>query len=151
MLLSPKQPISKRLQHTVKYISIARQRVTKHSRNTRASNSRTSIARQRRDKHAFEAIEETVFSMCSAPSILTCNMCFPWGPCKVVVRSVRQDRRSSSRRNTAEYTTAVSELAAVEMARKELDGAKKTSRVIWSYSETVINPLQGRRRILVRV
>jgi hypothetical protein len=30
-----------------------------------------------------------------------------------------------------------------EMERRELDGAKKTSRVIWSYSETMINPLPG--------
>jgi hypothetical protein len=30
-----------------------------------------------------------------------------------------------------------------EMARKEFDGDKKTSCVIWSYSETVINPLPG--------
>jgi hypothetical protein len=29
------------------------------------------------------------------------------------------------------------------MARKELDGDKKTSCVILSYSETVINPLPG--------
>jgi hypothetical protein len=29
----------------------------------------------------------------------------------------------------------------IEMARNELDGAKKTSFVIWSDSETVINPL----------
>jgi hypothetical protein len=29
------------------------------------------------------------------------------------------------------------------MARKELDGEKKTSRVIRSFNETVINPLPG--------
>jgi hypothetical protein len=36
-----------------------------------------------------------------------------------------------------------SELTAAEMARKELDGAKKTSYVSWSYSEIVIDPLPG--------
>jgi hypothetical protein len=30
-----------------------------------------------------------------------------------------------------------------EMAGKDLDCGKKTSHVIWSYSETVINPLPG--------
>jgi hypothetical protein len=30
-----------------------------------------------------------------------------------------------------------------EMAKKDLDYDKKTSRMIWSYSETVINPLPG--------
>jgi hypothetical protein len=54
----------------------------------------------------------------------------------VVVRSVRQDSSSSSRiRSIAEYRTGVessrvSELAATEMARKELDGSKKTLCVI---------------------
>jgi hypothetical protein len=30
-----------------------------------------------------------------------------------------------------------------EMERKELGGDKKTSHVIWNYSETMINPLPG--------
>jgi hypothetical protein len=29
------------------------------------------------------------------------------------------------------------------MVRMELGGAKKTSCVIWSYSETLVNPLPG--------
>jgi hypothetical protein len=36
-----------------------------------------------------------------------------------------------------------SELAAAEMARKELDCNKKTSCVNLSYAKTVINPLPG--------
>jgi hypothetical protein len=31
----------------------------------------------------------------------------------------------------------------LELARKELDYKKKSSSVIWSYSETVKNPLPG--------
>jgi hypothetical protein len=49
-----------------------------------------------------------------------------------------------------EYRTAVenrreeySELGAAEMARKELEGTKKTLCVIRSYCETLINPLPG--------
>jgi hypothetical protein len=41
------------------------------------------------------------------------------------------------------------------MARKELEGEEKTSYVIWSDSENVVNPLPGydygRLRTLVRV
>jgi hypothetical protein len=35
----------------------------------------------------------------------------------------------------------------VEIARKELGGAKKTSRVIWGYSETVMKSVASRRLV----
>jgi hypothetical protein len=92
-----------------------------------ARNNRTYIARQRRNKHASSTIQ-TVFSVGSVP---------------------RGYKRAQSE-DAKEYRTVIessriecSELAAAEMTRKELDDAKKTSRVIWSYSEIVINPLPG--------
>jgi hypothetical protein len=46
-------------------------------------------------------------------------------------------------RSIQEQSRAVSELAPAEIETKELDGDKKTSLVISSYSETVINPMPG--------
>jgi hypothetical protein len=46
-------------------------------------------------------------------------------------------------RSIQQFARVVSELAAAEMARKELDCAKKTSRVIRNHSEIVIKPLPG--------
>jgi hypothetical protein len=48
-----------------------------------------------------------VFSMWSAQRILSRDTCFPRGPCKVVIRNIRQDKSSSSRRSTAENTAVV--------------------------------------------
>jgi hypothetical protein len=48
--------------------------------------------------------------MWSVSRILTHNTCFPWGPFKVVIRSVRPGSSSSSsisRRSTAEYAIVV--------------------------------------------
>jgi hypothetical protein len=45
------------------------------------------------------------------------------GPCKMVIRKVRQESSSGSRRSTAGYIAA-------EMTRKELAGVEKTSVVI---------------------
>jgi hypothetical protein len=57
------------------------------------------------------------------------------------------------RSGTADYRSEVvekeeklvkhGELAAAEMATKELDCAKKTACAIWCYSGTMINPLPG--------
>jgi hypothetical protein len=65
---------------------------------------------------------------------------FPWGQSKVVIGSILQDRSRRSKvdvveRSIQQYFRRVesSDLAAAEMARKELGGAKKT----------VINPLPG--------
>jgi hypothetical protein len=83
------------------------------------------------------------------------RQCFPWGPCNVVIRSVRQDgssSSSSSRRSSAvgvqnssrkRIGSSLRNWQLQEIARKELDYAKKTSRVNWSDSETVIKPLPG--------
>jgi hypothetical protein len=50
--------------YVVRAMTIARQRVAKHiPAEASKRNSRTSIARQRRGKHAFVTIEEAVFSV----------------------------------------------------------------------------------------
>jgi hypothetical protein len=85
--------------------------------NTRARNNRTSIGRQRSGKHAFITLQEAVFSMWSAPHILTRDTCFPRGPGKVGIRSVRQGR-GGSRRSTEEYRRVV-ESSRVESSRVE--------------------------------
>jgi ABC-type enterochelin transport system ATPase subunit len=79
-----------------------------------ALKNRTSIARQRINKHISLTIQD-LFSVCSVP--------------RVYKRAQSED--------ATEYRTVVesnrvesSELAAAEMARKELGGANKTSCVI---------------------
>jgi hypothetical protein len=50
---------------------------------------------------------------------------------------------SRVQRSIEQQLSRVSELAATEMSRKKLEDVKKTLCVIWSDSETVINPLPG--------
>jgi hypothetical protein len=66
------------------------------------------------------------------------------------VESVPRNYKRARPEDGTEYRTVVessrvesSELAAAEMARKELECDKKTSLLIRSYSEIVINPLPG--------
>jgi hypothetical protein len=140
---------SHNMKTVVTYRPIARQRLGKHiPAQAYAHDNRTYIARQRRGIHVSSTIQ-TVFSVGSVP--------------KGYKRHSQKTRPSSSReveKSKVEFRDAslpgyelVSrgiELSRVFgvgscriMARKELGGAKKTSRVLWSYSETVINPLPG--------
>jgi hypothetical protein len=92
---------------------------------------------QRRCKHAFPKIE---------------RVCFVRGPCKVVIKkssieSSRVSRRQPARIGSWEQKIELSRVLGIGirriMARKELGGANKTSYVIRSESETVMNPLPG--------
>jgi hypothetical protein len=74
-------PITRENYNTVTCIPIARQWVTKHIPTT----TNTSIARQRRGKHAFTTIEEAAFSVWCAPRILTRDTFFLRGPCRVYI------------------------------------------------------------------
>jgi hypothetical protein len=103
-----------------------------------------STARQRISKQAFSTVE---------------RLCSLRGPCRVVIKGQRRsfDFLARSWENSVEeefiWVSCCRELGRVldmavqgyweEMARKELGREKKTSCVIWSDSETVINPLPG--------
>jgi hypothetical protein len=67
-------------------------------------------------KHTFPTTEEAVFSV---------------GPPRVYNEDLTQ----------LELEEMAVEDDWEEMAKRKLGGAKKTSYMIWSYSETVINPL----------
>jgi hypothetical protein len=121
------------------------------------------IARQRLGKHASKT--ERLFSMWSAPRPLLCNgavntlkiirdyriRCFLWGPCKVVLKknSIEQwvefQDASLPGYELGNKGIESSRVFGIDscriMARKKLGCEKKTSCVIWSYSETFINPL----------
>jgi hypothetical protein len=121
----------------------------------------TSVARQRLGKHA-SAIER-LFSMWSAPRQLLCNgaintskpirdnrrRCFPWGPCKVIIKknSIGQHRvkRRVSRRQPARIwawnwiESSVRNLQ-LQNGKKGIRLWKKTSCVIQSDSETSPSP-----------
>jgi hypothetical protein len=106
---------------------------------------------QRRCKHAFPTLE---------------RLCFLRDSCKVVIKKSWDERSRVKFRDASlpgyELGSRGIDLNRVFgigncriTVRRELGYEKKTSYVIWSYSETVINPLPGydqwRLRTLVRV
>jgi hypothetical protein len=105
-------------------IPIAKQRLSKHiPAEANAHNNKTSIAKQRISKHAFLAVEAVFYA---------------WS-----VQSAYKDVFSSCCQELGPFVEMTVQGNWEEMARKESDGVKKTSCVVWSYSETVINPLLG--------
>jgi hypothetical protein len=124
----------------VMYRPVARQQFGKHIPAGAKARNTTSIARQRISKHAS----------------LTREACFLCCPCKVIIKKcsagAAENRVEFRDTSLPEYELGGRgiELSRVFgngscriIARKELCCEKETSRVIWSDSETVINPLPG--------
>jgi hypothetical protein len=133
--------IVKNYKTIVTCIPITRQRLGKHIfHNAYKCNRRTIFARQRTSKHASLTIE-AVFSVWSDP--------------RGYKSTQSEDALKHSSRIekwSVEFETPACRDMNLElnwvgscriMARKKLCGAKKTSCVIWSDGETVINPLPG--------
>jgi hypothetical protein len=112
----------------VTYRPIARQRPGKHIlTEAYALNNMTSIANQWISKNVFSAMD---------------SLCFLFCLCRKLIKGKRRSFERSCRELGRVLETAV-EGDWEGMARKEFDCAKKASHVIRSYSETVMNPLQG--------
>jgi hypothetical protein len=124
-------------------ISITGQRLGKLlPAETNTRNNRMSIARQRISKQTSSTIQ---------------RLCFLHGPCRGVIkgqsRSCELNFIRSWESSIEKEFISCRELGRVlemavegdweEMVRNELGGAKKTSYVIWSDSETAINSLPG--------
>jgi hypothetical protein len=125
--LSYWQPHSISHNCTVTYRPITRQRLGKHiPGEAYACNNRTSTARQRISEKAVLPID---------------RLCFLRGLCRGIIRD--KESRFRSRRILGPVLEMVVEGNWEEIARNKLDCAKMTSCVIWSYSETIINPLPG--------
>jgi hypothetical protein len=151
--------------------SIARQRLGKRvPAGDNANNNRTSIATQRISKHASLTIEAVFSAWSVQSSYREVFSSVKWSEESSFRTPACQKQRNLIEPNTEAGSRSIElvvgrswedefiwlscrELGRVlemavegdweEMARKELDCDKKTSRVIWSYNETVINPLPG--------
>jgi hypothetical protein len=114
---------------------IARQRLDKHPRGNEYTNSNRvpSISMERRCKHAFPTIERLFFA-CSVQSVYKEE--FSWEESVELQDANLPGYELGSRGFELSRVFGVGSCR--EMARRELDGEKNTSYVIWSYSETGI-------------
>jgi hypothetical protein len=128
--------------------TIARQRLGKHiPAGANAPNNRTPIARQRTSKHA-SLTKEVVFSVWSVPKGYKRTQSEDASKHSSLVEW-RVEFRDASRPGY-ELGSGGIELSRVVgigscriITRNELNYVKKNSCVVWSGSETVINPLPG--------